>query len=211
MSAFEDYCIVCEKICEEGSAYCSEECKHVDLKNSDSPTLSVCSGLPSVSGSFSLQHSNSNSCSRSHSNSISYPHTMTSTIPTIISPLLTPQVVPRNCSTVGSVVKSPNLKDLTYESPLLATSSHSINNTLMNDLDSNRLDLNNSSIGKKHSITQRLSQSLHKKKTSDAGSKPLDPPTALANDNPNNHKKITNVSNLLHSSSENYKKWLSIH
>ncbi|CDR44573.1 CYFA0S15e00188g1_1 [Cyberlindnera fabianii] len=30
MSAFDDYCIVCEKLCTGASAYCSEECKLQD-------------------------------------------------------------------------------------------------------------------------------------------------------------------------------------
>lgn len=33
MSAFNDYCIVCEKLCASQSAYCSEECKLKDNKS----------------------------------------------------------------------------------------------------------------------------------------------------------------------------------
>lgn len=185
MSAFDDYCIVCEKVCENGSAYCSDSCKNLDQEHSNSPTLSVCSGLPSISGSFSLH----NSHSQSHSNSISMPNsstgTTTTTTTTMLSPLLTPQINPR-CSIVGSI-KSPTLKDLTYESPLLSTSAHQSN--ILNDLDSNRLDLNNSMVPSS-SISERLSKSINNK---------------------NNNQGITDVSNLLNSSSENYKKWLSIH
>jgi hypothetical protein len=237
MSAFEDYCIVCEKVCEDGSAYCSEKCKLLDQEhshNSDSPTLSECSGLPSVHGSFSLQNT------RSHTNSVSYSNNNSSnTIPTIISPLLTPQIIPRG--SIVSSIKSPNLKDLTYESPLLATSIISNNQHFLNDLDSNRLDLND------NSISQRLSKSFlknnnnhnhdkskvlkniniknnnntnnNKNNNSNNNGKIDNNTNTITNTNSNNdnnidnkaHSSITNVSNLLHSSSENYKKWLSIH
>lgn len=30
MSAFEDYCIVCERVCDLGAVYCSEKCKEMD-------------------------------------------------------------------------------------------------------------------------------------------------------------------------------------
>ncbi|KAG7692127.1 hypothetical protein KL930_001511 [Ogataea haglerorum] len=113
MSAFNDYCLVCEKICTSNSVYCSEECRVADQQQTASPTLSTCSSVQSA------QTSNFNS------------------IPTIISPVLAPQYnyvpVLKNTS---SLLKSPPVKDLSYESPLLASIS------VQNDLDSNRLDLN---------------------------------------------------------------------
>jgi hypothetical protein len=199
MSAFEDYCIVCEKACEDGSAYCSDACKQLDQEHSNSPTLSVSSALPSLHGSFSLSNTttnqdvgtpNSSTCctmkphSVAHSNSVTISVTNASVA---ISPLLTPQVLPRN-SIVGSI-KSPTLRDLTYESPLLPSSS---THMLLNDLDSNRLDLNSS-------ISERLSESIGQRQQSHA---------SLAS----NTTTPTSIANLLHTSSEkNYKKWLSIH
>ncbi|KAH3671609.1 hypothetical protein OGAPHI_000312 [Ogataea philodendri] len=113
MSAFNDYCLVCEKICANNSVYCSEECKVADQQVTASPTLSSCSSVQSAPS----QNFNS--------------------IPTIISPILTPQYnyvpVARN---TASLVKSPAAKDLSYESPMLSSVS------FHNDLDSNRLDLN---------------------------------------------------------------------
>lgn len=193
MSAFHDYCIVCEKLCDDGSVYCCEECRLLDQKHSNSPTLSICSGLPSVSGSFSLDTTNStltpSGSGMTNSNSTN------SNIPTLRSPLLTPQVGPRCC--VLNSIKSPTLKDLTYESPLLKSNSHIHIHSTSNDLDSNSLDLNISN----DSIAHRLSTI------------PKSPQIDLSNNkfSQKPSKNVTDISNMLRSSSENYKKWLSIH
>ncbi|OUT24281.1 hypothetical protein CAS74_000668 [Pichia kudriavzevii] len=187
MSAFEDYCIVCEKVSQEGSAYCSQACKLLDLDHSMSPTasLSSCSihNLPCVKDSFSLTHSHSPSQNQlqlqqhqqhqqqqQQQQQLQLQHQQQP----LLSPLLTPQIAPR--LSVAESLKSPTL---TYTSPLL----HSTSLHCSNDLDSNHLDLNSTS------ISQRLSLSH-----------------SLGTSNP-----VINVGNLLHSSSENYKKWLSTH
>ena len=259
MSAFEDYCIVCDKLSQDGSAYCSNDCKLFDENNLTSPSLSVCSNmnLPSIHGSFSLHNSNSNVINNIDSLSSSNISTnqqipinnsnSSNNVPTILSPLLTPQINSR-CSVVSSI-KSPNLKDLTYESPLLATSSS--NSFLLNDLDSNRLDLNSSSSiserlsnsfkynphlhiptinNKKPQVIQRnrsasLSITHHTKNnnpttaaavttttTNTTTTTKTTTPSPTTNDSKNTNTTITNISNILHSSSEkNYEKWLSIH
>ncbi|ODQ49365.1 hypothetical protein PICMEDRAFT_100613 [Pichia membranifaciens NRRL Y-2026] len=208
MSAFEDYCIVCEKVCEDGSAYCSDTCKLLDQEHSNSPTLSVCSGLPSISGSFSLEHSKSHSASVPNTVPGSAGPASTavsaSTIPTIISPLLTPQINPR-CSVVGSI-KSPPLRDLTYESPLLASTASAAmqsSGTFLSDLDANRLDLNSS--------VSTIAERLHHSSSSAASDAAPSPASAKASKNDSSLSNVTDISNMLRSPSENYKKWLSIH
>lgn len=253
MSAFEDYCIVCEKLCIDGSAYCSEICKDLDKENDsldlemshyivdddnlNSPALSASSftlnqsdslvqidsnssnatNIPNNNNNNNTNNNNNNTrrSSRLHSKSISLNQIPTS----MVSPLLTPQIVPvsrngRHSSIVGSI-KSPNFKDLTYESPLLATSHSTCSNLVLNDLDSNDLDLNIDSTPIT-TINERLSQSIansHAQTT-----QPVHPDSRkvmtvnnIISANNSSSKKITSVSNLLHSSSENYKKWLSIH
>ncbi|TID29711.1 hypothetical protein CANINC_001724 [Pichia inconspicua] len=233
MSAFEDYCIVCEKLCVDGSAYCSDTCKHLDQEN-DIQELELTNSPALSASSFELNQSDSNSAnlnsnsyipnnnnnnnhnnissrnSRLHSKSITLTHIPKS----MVSPLLTPQIVPvsRNSrnSIVGSI-KSPNFKDLTYESPLLATSNSTCSNLVLNDLDSNRLDLNIASASIT-TISERLSQSIAPPAQPDSR-KVMTVNNIISANHPitNTSKKITNVSNLLQSSSENYKKWLSIH
>lgn len=233
MSAFEDYCIVCEKLCHDGTAYCSNDCKILDQENilleqtnslSESPLL--------ISDDFDSRNRLVNTNLNTHivnSNNCSTISQLPNTI-SIVSPLLTPQVLPKRNSIVGSL-KSPNLKDLTYESPLLATSNSTCSNLMLNDLDSNRLDLNLSTSNSFYtnttpmstSISERLSKSLAPH--NELGSKRIltinnliNPTSSSSTTNSSAttksntaSKKISNVANILHSSSENYKKWLSIH
>lgn len=187
MSAFEDYCLVCEKLCNAGEAYCSDECKNSDLEVSVSPALSACS---------SVQMTNRPSVH----------------LQSVISPLLTPQINPRK-SIVGTI-QSPQTRGMTYESPLLSGSIQ--NHHLLNDLDNNRLDLNVSVGSYKHanklyvaatpttSISERLSVSSVSTN---------EPKTQLfSNSNSNSSSKVSDVSTMLSNCpSENYKKWLSTH
>ncbi|KAG7885191.1 hypothetical protein KL938_001448 [Ogataea parapolymorpha] len=159
MSAFNDYCLVCEKICTSNSVYCSEECRVADQQQTASPTLSTCSSVQSA------QTSNFNS------------------IPTIISPVLAPQYnyVPVFKNT-SSLLKSPPFKDLSYESPMLASIS------VQNDLDSNRLDLNATKSTAPLNVSQIPRSQMFRSTAQNVSD--------LLSSTP---------------ASENYKKWLSTH
>ncbi|KAG7930264.1 uncharacterized protein OGAPODRAFT_91678 [Ogataea polymorpha] len=159
MSAFNDYCLVCEKICTSNSVYCSEECRVVDQQQTASPTLSTCHSVQSA------QTSNFNS------------------IPTIISPVLAPQYnyVPI-CKNTSSLLKSPPFKDLSYESPMLASICG------QNDLDSNRLDLNATKSTAPLNVNEIPRSQMYRSAAQNVSD--------LLSSSP---------------ASENYKKWLSTH
>ncbi|ODV86097.1 hypothetical protein CANARDRAFT_28136 [[Candida] arabinofermentans NRRL YB-2248] len=173
MSPFNDYCLVCEKICPSDSVYCSESCKLMDQQHTTSPTLSACSSLQSHSYNQVQQQQ-----SQQQQN--------------IISPLLTPRYQSINSykPSINSnlqLLKSPQFKDLSYESPMLSSSY------FQNDLDSNRLDLNSSYHQENHELQPQKSNQCQKLKT-------------------NTNTTAQSVSDLLSTcASENYKKWLSIH
>ncbi|KAG0686804.1 hypothetical protein C6P40_003348 [Pichia californica] len=245
MSAFEDYCIVCEKACDDGSAYCSQLCKESDQQNLNSPTISIISNsLPSINGSFTLEnsksHSNSissSSCHYNHNHNHNHNHcnNVNCTVPKILSPLLTPQIstsfinINNNINNI-SINNSNNINNnnnnksptLTYESPLLISTTLNSNSNFLNDLDSNRLDLNSSNIQHSNSITERLNKTLKKqqpKKSQQQQQQQLQPQKQIPTQpqqskqqiEKENNTNVTDVSNMLRSSSENYKKWLSIH
>ncbi|GME75025.1 unnamed protein product [Ambrosiozyma monospora] len=181
MSAFNDYCLVCEKICSPNEIYCCDECRQLD-QNPDfnSPTLSSCSN-ESINGAIYTPHS----------------HNSDAGIPGIISPLLTPQfnyshngshyynTSATNASNFPSMyLKSPQSKDVIMM-------NEGYTNTMMNqfDLDCNRLDLNvcydNTAATHSYGVYNRSSSET-------------------------NTKNVTNVSDALaNCASENYKRWLS--
>lgn len=117
MSAFEDYCIVCDKQCAPNSVYCSEKCRHIDEERSASTTRRC-------------------SYNTNRSSSLTTP----ALVPKGLSPLLTPQFMPDPTPSNAYLLDSQNLdKRLSYESPILACSSC---RDSVNDLDANKLDLN---------------------------------------------------------------------
>ncbi|VEU23786.1 DEKNAAC105037 [Brettanomyces naardenensis] len=182
MSAFEDFCIVCDKQCAPNSVYCSEECRKLDEAQSYSPTLSVCSSLNHCYNVNSA--SNASTVNNNNSGSTTTP----ALLPNVLSPLLTPQFLPRNsASYTVAATKSPQIKILSYESPMLSSTNYREG---VNDLDSNKLDLNATS----HAGTHRNSHPFLRRSSGDKSS------------------TISNVSDVLDScASENYKKWLSTH
>ncbi|KAF6011033.1 hypothetical protein HII12_002626 [Brettanomyces bruxellensis] len=127
MSAFEDFCIVCDKQCAPNSVYCSEECRRLDEEQSFSPSLSACNSINQYYGEDSATPA---------------------LIPKVTSPLLTPQFLPRStisyCASQNvhgisrNVLSTPEPKTLSYESPMLSCSSCKDSG----DLDCNSLDLN---------------------------------------------------------------------
>ncbi|OWB80914.1 hypothetical protein B5S32_g5240 [[Candida] boidinii] len=185
MSAFEDYCIVCEKICPSDSVYCSNGCKLSDQQATTSPTLSSCSVHTHNNNNNNIQFNNG---------------------PQLISPLLTPQLYNNNNISQqlqeSNNITSPHFnnnnqqhlsiahhqtlntsqsfKGLSYESPLLACSTNS--NSCLNDLDSNRLDLNTPSENTRRRSGNKLQI---------------------------NQSAPSNISDILSNTSENYKKWLN--
>ncbi|GMG35773.1 unnamed protein product [Ambrosiozyma monospora] len=191
MSAFNDYCLVCEKICSSNQIYCCDECRQLD-QNPDfsSPTLSSCSN-ESINGAIYTTHSH---CSASNANG-------NAGIPGIISPLLTPQfnynhnyynTSATNASNFPSMyLKSPHYNDMVMMNEGYSTTP------MMNqfDLDCNRLDLNvccdNTANSTSHS--HEAAYGVYNKSSSETSS-----------------KNVTNVSDALaNCASENYKRWLS--
>jgi len=127
MSAFEDFCIVCDKQCAPNSVYCSEECRRLDEEQSLSPSLSACNAMNQYYGEG---------------------NSTPALIPKVTSPLLTPQFLPGNTVSYSAsqsmhgisrnVLSTPEPKTLSYESPMLSCSSCRD----PGDLDYNSLDLN---------------------------------------------------------------------
>lgn len=181
MSAFEDYCIVCERLCDQGNVYCSEKCKEMDNL---SPTLKA--------------------------NQVTQPNgPLSSVVSPLLTPQVNPRksIVE---SLLSPKTHASIHQNLSYESPFLGSSNplqlDLDNNSLDLNISKSSIPKDNVIISRRSSHVGSLTNHhhphsiIHHTHTHNHHS----------NSN-KDHKISNISDILSKSTSENYKKWLSTH